>query len=198
MRTATITRETLETTVTIRLNLDAPLHPSEDEGIDTGHGFLDHMLEQLKRHARMGLSVQARGDLHVDVHHLVEDVGITFGQAFTEALGDKRGLERYADATVPMDECLVQIAMDISGRPHLEFRPEELGITGDVNGYTIYHLREFLRGFCNHANVTLHVRLLNGREPHHVIEAAHKALARAMRAAVSVTGDTLPSTKGSL
>ncbi|HEX2864446.1 MAG TPA: imidazoleglycerol-phosphate dehydratase, partial [Deinococcales bacterium] len=108
------------------------------------------------------------------------------------------GLERYADATVPMDECLVQVAMDISGRPHLEFRPEVLNLPGDVNGYTIYHLREFLRGFCNHAGVTMHVRVLSGREPHHVVEAAHKALARAVRAAVSVTGDTLPSTKGAL
>jgi imidazoleglycerol-phosphate dehydratase len=191
-RTATLERNTLETQIQISLDLDGFLEGQ----ITTGHGFVDHMLEALKKHGRLGLSVQATGDVHVDVHHLAEDVGIAFGQAMTVALGDKRGLERYGDAFVPMDETLAHVVLDLSGRAHLAFEPEKLGIVGDVNGYTVYHLREFLRGFCNHAGANLHVRLLAGLEVHHVVEAVFKAFARALYQATRVTGEGIPSTKG--
>lgn len=193
-RTATVHRATSETDVTVTLDLasaafDAPA---------TGHGFLDHMLDALARHARVGLSVRARGDLHIEPHHLIEDVGITLGQALTQALGDRRGIERYGSAFVPMDETLAHVVLDLSGRAHLAFEPERLDVWGDAGGMTHYHLREFLRGLCNHAGVTLHVRLLAGREAHHVIEAVVKAFARALRDAVRVTSDELASTKGML
>lgn len=194
MRTAQISRHTLETQISLSLDLDAPLEGT----IQTGLGFLDHMLDALKRHARVGLTVQAVGDLSVDTHHLIEDTGIVLGMAFAQALQDKTGLERYGSAFVPMDETLAQVVLDFSGRAHLEFRPEELDIAGEAGGFNIYHLREFLRGFCNHAGVTLHVRLLAGREAHHVIEAIVKALARAIFAATRVTHSAMPSTKGSL
>ena len=134
----------------------------------------------------------------MDVHHLAEDTGITLGQAVSQALGSKQGLERYADAFVPMDETLAQVVLDFSGRSHLEFQPETLNLVGDAGGFNVYHLREFLRGFCNHAGVTVHVRLLAGREAHHVIEAIFKAFARSLYAATRVTHDALPSTKGTL
>jgi len=193
-RAAAVTRNTLETQITLALDLDQPLEGK----ISTGHGFLDHMLEQIRRHGRLGLVIAATGDLHVDVHHLAEDAGITLGQAVRQALGNKQGLERYADAFVPMDETLAQVVLDFSGRAHLEFHPETLTVTGDAGGLNIYHLREFLRGFCNHAGATLHVRLLAGREAHHVIEAIFKAFARALYAATRVTHNALPSTKGTL
>ncbi len=193
-RAAAVTRDTLETQITLAIDLDQPLEGK----VATGHGFLDHMLEQIKRHGRIGLVIAATGDLHVDVHHLAEDTGITFGQAVQQALGSKQGLERYADAFVPMDETLAHVVLDFSGRAHLEFHPEALEIVGDAGGFNVYHLREFLRGFCNHAGVTLHVRLLAGREAHHVIEAIFKAFARALYAATRVTHDALPSTKGTL
>ena len=193
-RAAAVTRNTLETQITLAIDLDQPLEGK----ISTGHGFLDHMLEQIRRHGRIGLVIAATGDLYVDVHHLAEDTGITLGQAVLQALVNKQGLERYADAFVPMDETLAQVVLDFSGRAHLEFRPETLEVVGDAGGFNIYHLREFLRGFCNHAGVTLHVRLLAGREAHHVIEAIFKAFARALHAATRVTHDALPSTKGTL
>ena len=194
-RAATAERHTLETRVNVQLDLDGPL-PQETLG--TGHGFLDHMLEQLRRHGKLGLSVAAGGDLHVEVHHLAEDVGITLGQALARALGDRSGIERYGSAFVPMDETLAQVVLDLSGRAHLAYAPELLDVWGDAGGFTHYHLREFLRGFCNHAGATLHVRLLAGREAHHVIEAIFKAFARALRDAVRQSGDGVPSTKGSL
>ncbi len=164
--------------------------------IRTGHGFLDHMLEQLQRHGDFGLDVQATGDLHIDVHHLAEDCGITLGQAIKEALGDRRGIERYADALVPMDETLIQLALDLSGRSWLEFNPA--GFEGDAGGFNVHHMREFLRGFCNHAGANMHVRVLAGVEAHHVCEAIMKAFARSLGKAVSVTGSSLKSTKGLL
>ncbi len=194
MRQAIIERNTLETQIRVNINLDASLEGT----IATGHGFLDHMLDAFKRHARIGLEVSATGDLHVDVHHLIEDTGITLGMAFAKVLENKTGLERYGSAFVPMDETLAHVVLDFSGRAHLEFRPEELNVIGNANGFHIYHLREFLRGFCNHAGVTLHVRLLSGREAHHVIEAIIKAFARAVFQATRVTHAELPSTKGSL
>lgn len=193
-RLARVSRDTSETQVAVTLNLDAPV----EVGIATGHGFLDHMLDQLRRHGRLGLGVQARGDLHIEPHHLAEDVGITLGQALSQALGDRRGIERYGSAFVPMDETLVQAVVDLSGRAHLAYEPERQEVWGDAGGFTHYHLREFLRGLCNHAGVTLHLRLLAGREAHHVIEASFKALARALRDAVRRSGDLLPSTKGVL
>ena len=193
-RQATVERNTLETQIVLSINLDAPL----EGDIQTGLGFLDHMLDAIKRHARIGLTVEAKGDLHVDTHHLIEDCGIVLGMAFAQALSNKTGLERYGSAFVPMDETLAHVVLDFSGRAHLEFRPEELSVIGDAGGFNVFHLREFLRGFCNHANVTLHVRLLSGREAHHVIEAIIKALARAIYQATRVTHQDMPSTKGSL
>ncbi|WP_291426610.1 imidazoleglycerol-phosphate dehydratase HisB [Deinococcus sp.] len=193
-RTATVTRKTSETDLTVQLNLDAPAYQPPA----TGHGFFDHMLDALARHSRLGLSISGTGDLHIEPHHLIEDTGITLGQALSQALGDRQGTERYGSAFVPMDETLAHVVLDLSGRAHLAFEPENLDVYGDAGGMTHYHLREFLRGFCNHAGVTLHVRVLAGREAHHVIEAIIKALARALRDAVAVTSDAMPSTKGSL
>jgi imidazoleglycerol-phosphate dehydratase len=153
------------------------------------------MLSALQRHGRFGLEVKATGDLAVDVHHLVEDVGIVLGMALRQAVAEGRGLERYGEATVPMDETLVQVVLDLSGRSHLAFVPEELGIEGSAGGLNAYHLREFLRGLCNHAGLTLHVRVLAGREAHHVLEATFKALARALYQATRLTRPDLPSTK---
>lgn len=191
MRSATIERSTAETQIRLSLNLDAP---SGGE-ISTGLGFLDHMLLALRRHGRLGLEVKATGDLAVDVHHLVEDVGIALGMALKQAVGNGQGLERYGEASVPMDETLVQVVLDLSGRSHLAFAPEELCIEGSAGGLNAYHLREFLRGLCNHAGLTLHVRLLAGREAHHVLEATFKALARALYQATRLTRPDLPSTK---
>ena len=193
-RTAAVTRTTQETDLTVRLDLDS----SSYDAPATGHGFFDHMLDALARHSRLGLSISGTGDLHIEPHHLIEDTGITLGQALSQALGDRRGIERYGSAFVPMDETLAHVVLDLSGRPHLAFEPETLDVYGDAGGMTHYHLREFLRGFCNHAGATLHVRLLAGREAHHVIEAVMKAFARALRDAVAVTSGALPSTKGSL
>ncbi|MCX7601018.1 MAG: imidazoleglycerol-phosphate dehydratase HisB [Meiothermus sp.] len=191
MRNATVERNTAETQVKLSLNLDG----APQGRISTGLGFLDHMLKALERHGRFGLMVEASGDLAVDVHHLVEDVGIVLGMALKQAVGDARGLERYGEASVPMDETLVQVVLDLSGRSHLAFVPEELGIEGSAGGLNAYHLREFLRGLCNHAGLTLHVRVLAGREAHHVLEATFKALARALHQATRLTRPDLPSTK---
>ncbi len=191
-RTAQVERATSETNIGLELDLDA----GGAGKVSTGHGFLDHLLEQLARHGRLKLEVEAKGDLHVDVHHLAEDLGIVLGQAVNQALGERTGLERYADAFVPMDETLAHVVLDLSGRPFLAFEPG--GFEGDCHGFTLYHLRELLRGFANHARATLHVRVLAGRETHHVAEAVVKALARALHQATRVTSDTLPSTKGLL
>jgi imidazoleglycerol-phosphate dehydratase len=156
------------------------------------------MLLQLQRHGRFHLEVEAKGDLEVDVHHLVEDVGITLGQALKEALREGVGVERYAEAFAPMDETLVLCVLDLSGRPHLEYRPETWPVVGEAGGMNHYHLREFLRGLVNHGRLTLHLRLLSGREAHHVVEASFKALARALHRATRITGEELPSTKGVL
>jgi imidazoleglycerol-phosphate dehydratase len=191
-RRASVERATGETRVRVSLDLDA----AAGGGAATGHGFFDHMLEQIVRHGRFKLEIAAEGDLHVDVHHLVEDCGITLGQAIAQALGDRAGIERYADAFVPMDETLAHVVLDLSGRPALAFEPG--GFVGDVGGFNAYHLREFLRGFANHAGATLHVRVLAGEETHHVVEAIVKAFARALRDATRVTHEGVPSTKGLL
>ena len=191
-RRAVVERGTAETRVRVSLDLDA----GPGGGAATGHGFFDHMLDQVVRHGRFQLDVAAEGDLHVDVHHLVEDCGITLGQAIAQALGDRVGIERYADAFVPMDETLAHVVLDLSGRPALAFEPA--GFVGDAGGFNAYHLREFLRGFANHAGATLHVRVLAGEETHHVVEAIVKAFARALRDATRITHEGLPSTKGVL
>jgi imidazoleglycerol-phosphate dehydratase len=191
-RSATVERITHETQLKVTLTLGAPAG-----GVAaTGHGFLDHMLEQLIRHGNFALSVEGRGDLHIDPHHLAEDTGITLGQAFARALGDRVGIARYADAFVPMDETLAHVVLDFSGRPWISFEPS--GFEGSAGGFNTHHLRELLRGFCNHAGVTMHVRVLAGTEVHHVCEAVVKAWARALREATAVVSDTLPSTKGTL
>ena len=176
----------------MQLNLDAPAGGS----ISTGHGFLDHMLQQLQKHGNFELEVEATGDLHIDVHHLAEDCGIAFGQLLNQALGARVGIERYAHSLLPMDETLVQLALDLSGRAWIAFEPA--GFEGDAGGFNAHHLREFLRGFCNHAGANLHVRVLSGVETHHVCEATMKAFARSLRDACRVTGSSLPSTKGLL
>lgn len=191
-RSADVHRTTHETDVRIALDLDG-----QAGRLDTDHGFLSHLLEQVQRHGRLGLEVEARGDVStVDVHHLAEDVGIVFGQAVREALGDRAGIERYGHAFVPMDETLAQVVVDLSGRPFLAFDPA--GFEGDAHGFHAHHLRELLRGFVNHAGATVHVRVLAGIETHHVCEAVTKAFARALRDAVQRSGDALPSTKGVL
>lgn len=191
-RTAQVERITRETQLQASVDLDG----APEGSANTGHGFLDHMLEQLIRHGQFQLSISGSGDLHVDAHHLAEDSGITLGQAFAKALADRTGIERYGDALVPMDETLAQVVVDLSGRPHLSYEPAVY--SGDVGGFNCFHLREFLRGFANHAGATMHVRVLAGDETHHVCEAIMKAFARALRTATRITHDRLPSTKGLL
>lgn len=191
-RSAQLSRVTNETDISISVDLDA----APDGEIATGHGFLDHMLQQIQRHGRLMLRVTAHGDLHVDVHHLAEDCGIALGQAVGEALGERHGIERFGNAFVPMDESLAHVVVDLSGRPYLAFEPG--GFEGDAGGFNAHHLRELLRGFCNHAGVTMHVRVLSGEETHHVCEAVVKAFAHALAQAVAVSGEGLPSTKGLL
>ena len=190
-RTATIHRKTQETDIHLTLDLD-----KTGGTIQTGHGFLDHMLEQVSKHGKLSLDIVAKGDLQVDVHHLAEDTGIVLGQAVKEALGERVGLERYATSFVPMDETLAQVVLDLSGRAFIALEPS--GYEGDANGFNVHHLREFLRGFCNHAGATMHVRVLSGTETHHVSEAIMKAFARSLYSATRITSDTLPSTKGLL
>lgn len=191
-RRAVISRTTNETEIRVRLDFDA----ATGGEISTGHGFLDHMLEQVQRHGRMMLEVEAKGDLHVDVHHLAEDCGITIGQAIAEALGDRHGIERYGHSFVPMDESLAHVVLDLSGRPYLSFEPA--GFEGDARGFNAHHLRELLRGLCNHAGATVHVRVLAGQETHHVCEAVIKAFSRSLADAVRLSGKGVPSTKGVL
>lgn len=191
-RSANRTRRTSETSITIAVDIDGRAGGE----IATGHGFLDHMLHQIQRHGNFQLDVSAQGDLHIDVHHLAEDCGIVLGQAVTEALGDRAGIERYGDAFVPMDETLAHAVVDLSGRPFLAFEPG--GFEGDAGGFNVHHLRELLRGFCNHAGATVHIRVLSGLEAHHVCEAVVKAFARSLGQACRITGKDLPSTKGVL
>ncbi|MFN0039898.1 MAG: imidazoleglycerol-phosphate dehydratase HisB [Burkholderiales bacterium] len=195
MRQAQIVRNTLETRISVQLNLDGEGKSS----LTTGVGFLDHMLDQVARHGLFDLEVAAKGDLHIDGHHTVEDVGITVGQAFAKAIGDKKGIRRYGHAYVPLDEALSRVVVDLSGRPGLEYAVDyarELIGTFDVD-----LIHEFFQGFVNHAGVTLHIDNLKGRNAHHQAETIFKAFGRALRMAVefdSRAGGVLPSTKGSL
>jgi imidazoleglycerol-phosphate dehydratase len=190
-RSATVERKTKETDIRITLDLD-----TTGGSIATGHGFLDHMLEQICKHGKLYLDIHAKGDVDVDVHHLAEDTGIVLGQALNKALAERLGIERYADAFVPMDETLAHVVLDLSGRAWIGF--ESSGFEGHANGFNVHHLREFLRGFANHVGATLHVRVLSGTETHHVCEAIVKAFARSLFAATRITSDGLPSTKGLL
>lgn len=195
MRQAQVNRNTLETQIEVRLNLDG----TGGSRLSTGIGFFDHMLDQVARHGMLDLEVVAKGDLHIDAHHTVEDVGITFGQAFTKAIGDKKGVRRYGHAYVPLDEALSRVVIDLSGRPGLEYAVDYA--RGMVGEFDIDLVHEFFQGFVNHAQVTLHVDNLKGRNAHHQAETIFKAFGRALRMAVELdprAGGTLPSTKGSL
>ncbi len=195
MRTSDITRKTAETDIALSLNLDG----AGKSVISTGIGFLDHMLTLFAGHGSFDLDVSCKGDLAVDAHHSVEDIGICLGQAFREALGDKRGIVRYGSFLLPMDEALVLIALDISGRAHLSYG---LSIpTQKVGEFDTELVEEFLLGFCRSMGLTLHVKQLAGTNSHHIIEAAFKGLGRALKQAVAVDAahaDEIPSTKGIL
>jgi imidazoleglycerol-phosphate dehydratase len=195
MREAQVTRNTLETQIAVRLNLDG----AGKSKLMTGVGFFDHMLDQVARHGMVDLEVQAKGDLHIDAHHTVEDVGITFGQAFSQAIGDKKGVRRYGHAYVPLDEALSRVVIDLSGRPGLEYSVDYA--RGLIGVFDVDLVHEFFQGFVNHASVSLHIDNLKGRNAHHQAETIFKAFGRALRMAVEIdarASGTLPSTKGSL
>jgi imidazoleglycerol-phosphate dehydratase len=194
-RTAEITRNTQETKITVRVNLDG----TGQARLSTGIGFFDHMLDQIARHALIDLEIQAEGDLHIDGHHTVEDVGITLGQAVLKAVGDKKGIRRYGHAYVPLDEALSRVVIDFSGRPGLVMNvPFKSGMIGTFDSQLTH---EFFQGFVNHAFVTLHIDNLRGENAHHQCETVFKAFARALRAALELdprAAGSIPSTKGSL
>jgi imidazoleglycerol-phosphate dehydratase len=192
IRKAELRRETKETMIDLVLVVDG----RGTTTISTGIPFFDHMLEQLGKHAGFNVGIDARGDLEVDLHHTVEDVGIVLGQALHEALGDKRGVRRFANALVPLDEALVQVALDLSGRPFLVYDVEP--VAEWIGTFDPQLAEEFWKGFVDGARVTLHIRSVSGRNGHHVIEASFKAVARALRDAVRIEGDDVPSTKGTL
>jgi imidazoleglycerol-phosphate dehydratase len=195
MRQAQVTRKTLETQIEVRLNLDG----SGKSKLSTGVGFFDHMLNQVARHGMVDLEVEAKGDLHIDAHHTVEDVGITLGQALTKAIGDKKGIRRYGHAYVPLDEALSRVVIDLSGRPGLEYSVDYA--RGLIGEFDVDLVHEFFQGFVNHALVTMHIDNLKGRNAHHQAETIFKAFGRALRMAVELdarASGTLPSTKGSL
>jgi imidazoleglycerol-phosphate dehydratase len=195
MRSGKVSRATKETEVAVEVNLDG----SGRAQVATGIGFLDHMLDLLARHSRIDIAVKAKGDLHVDLHHTTEDVGIVLGQAVKEALGDMRGIVRYADVHVPMDEALTRVAIDVSGRPALVFQVEFP--RDKIGDFDTDLVREFFQAFASNAGVTLHVATLYGDNAHHVAESCFKGLARALRAALALdpaAAGEIPSTKGSL
>ena len=195
MRTSTITRKTAETDISLELNLDG----SGNASIDTACGFMDHMLELFTRHGRFDLTIHCTGDIHVDYHHTIEDIGICLGKAFAKALGDKAGIRRYADTILPMDEALILSAVDISGRSYLGY---DLQIpTQKVGSFDTELVEEFWLAFTRNAGLTLHIRQLAGRNSHHIIEGAFKSAARSLKQAVAIDKayfDEIPSTKGVL
>jgi imidazoleglycerol-phosphate dehydratase len=194
-RTAEVTRNTAETQISVRVNLDG----TGQAKLATGIGFFDHMLDQIARHGLIDLEIEAKGDLHIDGHHTVEDVGITLGQAVLQAVGDKKGIRRYGHAYVPLDEALSRVVVDFSGRPGLVMNvPFKSGMIGTFDTQLAH---EFFQGFVNHAFVTLHVDNLRGENAHHQCETVFKAFARALRMALELdprAAGTIPSTKGSL
>jgi imidazoleglycerol-phosphate dehydratase len=195
MRKGSVTRTTKETDISVSVDLDG----AGQSVIDTGIGFLDHMLDLLARHARIDMTVKAKGDLHIDQHHTTEDVGIALGQAVRQALGDMKGITRYADVHVPMDEALTRVAIDISGRPFLVFRAQ---FSRDkVGTFDTELVKEWFQAFAINAGITLHVETLYGSNDHHIAESCFKGLARALRAAVAIdarAAGEVPSTKGTL
>ncbi|MEG3163288.1 imidazoleglycerol-phosphate dehydratase HisB [Sphingomonas sp. PB2P19] len=195
MRTATISRSTAETAIDVTVTLDG----TGVYDVSTGVGFFDHMLEQLSRHSLIDLTVRTKGDLHIDEHHTVEDTGIAIGQAFAQALGDKRGITRYGDALSPMDETLTRVALDISGRPWLVWK--DLFSQSRLGGMDTEMFEHFFHSFAQAAGITLHVETLYGTNNHHIAEAAFKGVARALRTAIEIDprkADAIPSTKGML
>ncbi len=195
MRKADIVRETKETQISVAVDLDG----TGQSDISTGIGFLDHMLDAIARHARFDLTIKAKGDLHIDFHHTTEDVGIVLGQAVKKALGDMRGITRYADCLLPMDETLTRVAIDISGRPFLVFRTTFP--VAKIGEFDTELVREFFQAFAMNAGVTLHVETLYGLNAHHISESCFKGLARVLRAAVAIdarAAGEIPSTKGAL
>lgn len=192
MRKATVSRKTKETDITLTLCLDG----SGKTDIDTGIGFFDHMLTALAVHGGMDLAVKCRGDLNVDGHHTVEDIGIVFGKALSEALGDKKGIRRFGCAYVPMDESLARSVIDLSGRAYLNF--DATGLSGMIGGYDSSLTEEFFTAVCSNAFMNAHIDVIRGRNAHHICEAVFKSFARALKEAKEVTGDDIPSTKGSL
>jgi imidazoleglycerol-phosphate dehydratase len=194
-RSANVSRNTLETQISVALNLDG----SGKSKFDTGIPFLEHMLEQIARHGSFDLEVSASGDLHIDDHHTVEDIGITLGQAFKQALGDKKGIMRYGHAYVPLDEALSRVVIDFSGRPGIEYR---VNFTRPrIGQFDVDLIHEFFQGFANHAPATLHIDNLSGKNAHHIAETMFKAFGRALRFAVAKDErmqGVIPSTKGTL
>ena len=194
-RQAAVQRDTLETQIAVSVNLDG-----SGKGVfETGLPFLEHMLDQVARHGMMDLEVRAKGDLHIDAHHTVEDIGITLGQAIGQAVADKRGIRRYGHAYVPLDEALSRVVIDFSGRPGLEYHASYP--RARIGDFDVDLLHEFFQGFSNHALVTMHIDCLRGDNAHHIAETIFKAFGRAMRMALeadAAMGDRLPSTKGSL
>lgn len=194
-RISSIERNTLETQITVKLNLDG----TGKANFNTGVPFLEHMLDQIARHGLFDLDVQAKGDLHIDAHHTVEDIGISIGQAMSAALGDKKGIKRYGHAYVPLDEALSRVVIDFSGRPGLEYSADYPRST--IGEFDVDLIHEFFQGFVNHANVSLHIDCLKGSNAHHIAETIFKAFGRAMRMALEddprMQG-MMPSTKGSL
>ena len=195
MRTATVSRKTKETEIFVKLNLDGV----GIYEVTTGIGFLDHMLEQLSRHSLLDLQVRAVGDLHIDFHHTTEDTGIAIGEAVSEALGDRRGIARYAESTIPMDETLTRVSMDVSNRPYLVWKVEfSKPKVGDMDTELF---KEWFQAFSQAAGITLHVENFYGENNHHIIESCYKALARALRLAITIDqrkAREVPSTKGVL
>jgi imidazoleglycerol-phosphate dehydratase len=195
MRNAAVTRKTAETEIRVLVNLDG----TGKAKLATGVPFLDHMLDQVARHGLIDLDVEAKGDLHIDAHHTVEDIGITLGQAVAKAVGDKKGIRRFGHAYVPLDEALSRVVIDFSGRPGLEF--QVAFVRARIGEFDVDLVHEFFQGFVNHAQVTLHVDNLRGSNAHHQAETAFKAFARALRMAVEPdprAGGAVPSTKGTL
>lgn len=194
-RKATISRDTLETQITVSINLDG----TGESRFDTGVPFLDHMMDQIARHGLIDLDITAKGDLHIDAHHTVEDIGITLGQAFNKAVGDKKGIVRYGHAYVPLDEALSRVVIDFSGRPGMEWHVPFT--RGSVGGFDVDLFIEFFQGFVNHAKVSLHVDNLRGKNTHHQVETVFKAFGRALRMALAADermAGVMPSTKGVL
>ncbi len=195
MRSATVTRKTAETDISVEITLDG----SGSYDNQTGVGFFDHMLDQLARHSLIDMKIRCAGDLHIDDHHTVEDVGIALGQALTQALGDKRGIRRYGACLLPMDDALLRTALDLSGRPYLVWAMAMP--TPKIGTFDTELVREFFQAFSTHGGITLHVEALHGINSHHMAEAAFKAVARALREAIETDprkADAIPSTKGSL